>query len=134
MSKKNQKLEVPKPLDLQQIMEEKIPPEMFEQVADEKIFDQEIEGEAIGFFKDAYLRFKKNKASICAAWIILFIVLMSIFAPMFSPYHFREQHTSFGTLPPRVPILENFGIADGCVTMDIFEADLEEFGLSLIHI
>lgn len=128
MSKKNQKLEVPKLLDLQQIMEEKIPPEMFEQVADEKIFDQEIEGEAIGFFKDAYLRFKKNKASICAAWIILFIILMSIFAPMFSPYHFREQHTSFGTLPPRVPILENFGIADGCVTMDIFEADLEEFG------
>lgn len=128
MSKKPKKLEVAKPLDAEQIAQEKIPQEMFEQVAGEKIYDQQMEGEAIGFFKDAYLRFKKNKAAIGAAWIILFIILMAIFAPMLSPYHFREQHTSFGTLPPRIPFLENLGIADGCVTMDIFEADLEEYG------
>lgn len=90
MSKKPKKLEVAKPLDAEQIAQEKIPQEMFEQVAGEKIYDQQMEGEAIGFFKDAYLRFKKNKAAIGAAWIILFIILMAIFAPMLSPYHFRE--------------------------------------------
>lgn len=128
MSKKQLKLQVPPVQDAEKIAREHIPAEMFEQVADKKIFDQNIEGEAIGFFKDAFMRFKKNKAAICAAWIILFIIFMSIFGPMMSPYHFREQHTSFGTLPPRIPALENFGIADGCTTMDIFEADLEEFG------
>ncbi len=129
MSKKKlEKLETPKPLDVNEISKEKIPADMFESVSGEKIFDQNIEGEAIGFFKDAYLRFKKNKAAIGAAWIILIIVLMAIFAPMISPYHFREQHTEFGTLPPRIPILEKIGIADGCTTMDLFEADLEEFG------
>lgn len=128
MSKKQLKLQVPPVQDAEKIAREHIPAEMFEQVADKKIFDQNIEGEAIGFFKDAFMRFKKNKAAICAAWIILFIIFMSIFGPMMSPYHFREQHTSFGTLPPRIPVLENFGIADGCTTMDIFEADLEEFG------
>lgn len=128
MSKKQLKLEVPPVQDAEKIAREHIPAEMFEQVADKKIFDQNIEGEAIGFFKDAFMRFKKNKAAICAAWIILFIIFMSIFGPMMSPYHFREQHTSFGTMPPRIPVLENFGIADGCITMDIFEADLEEFG------
>ena len=40
MSKKNMKLEVPKPLDAQEVLKEKIPPEMFEQVAGEKIFDK----------------------------------------------------------------------------------------------
>jgi len=128
VSKKQLKLEVPPMLDAEKIAREHIEAELFEQVAGEKIFDQNMEGEAIGFFKDAYLRFKKNKAAIGAAWLILFIILMSIFAPMLSPYHFREQHTSFGTMPPRIPVLENFGIANGCVTMDLFAADLEEFG------
>ena len=53
MSKKPKKLEVAKPLDAEQIAQEKIPQEMFEQVAGEKIYDQQMEGEAIGFFKDA---------------------------------------------------------------------------------
>ena len=128
MSKKVKKLEVPAAPDVEKIVQEKIPAGEFERVAGDKIFDQNIEGEAIGFFKDAYLRFKKNKAAIVSMWIILLIVFMAIFGPMMSPYHFREQHTSFGTLPPRIPILENFGIADGCVEMDVFKADLEEYG------
>lgn len=128
MSKKVKKLEVPAAPDVEKIVQEKIPAGEFERVAGDKIFDQNIEGEAIGFFKDAYLRFKKNKAAIVSMWIILLIVFMAIFGPMMSPYHFREQHTSFGTLSPRIPILENFGIADGCVEMDVFKADLEEYG------
>jgi len=128
VSKKINKLEVPAPLDAEQIAREKIPAGEFERVAGNKIFDQNIEGEAIGFFKDAYLRFKKNKAAIISLWIILLIIFMAVFGPMMSPYHFREQHTSFGTLPPRIPVLENFGIADGCVEMDVFKADLEEYG------
>ena len=53
MSKKPNKLPVEKPLDAEQIAKEKIPASMFEQVAGEKIYDQQIEGEGIGFFKDA---------------------------------------------------------------------------------
>ena len=100
MSKKILKHEVPKPLDAEAISREKIPQEMFQMVSGEKIFDQQIEGEAIGFFKDAWIRFKKNKAAVIGGIIILLIVLMAIFAPMFSKYHFRQQHTSLGTLPP----------------------------------
>lgn len=134
MSKKVQKLQVPAPLDAEKIMQEKIPAEMFEQVADSKIFDQKIEGEAIGFFKDAWIRFKKDKSAIAALVIIVLIVFMAIFGPMFSPYGFREQHTEFGTLPPRVPILENFGIFDGTQEMELFKADLETFGDAVVSI
>ena len=59
MSKKQLKLQVPPVQDAEKIAREHIPAEMFEQVADKKIFDQNIEGEAIGFFKDAFMRFKK---------------------------------------------------------------------------
>lgn len=135
MSKKKfAKLEVPAPLDVEKIMQEKIPAEMFQQVAEEIISDQAIEGEAIGFFKDAWLRFCKNKSAIVSLIIILLIVFMAIFGPMMSPYHFREQHTEFGTLPPRIPVLENFGIFDGTTSMELFAADAEDMGDAVVSI
>lgn len=134
MSKKYAKLPVAPTPDAEGVAKEKIPAEQFELVSGEKIFDQKIEGDAIGFFKDAWIRFKQNKAAIVAGVIILFIILMAIFAPMFSKYHFREQHTSFGTMPPRVPGLEKLGIFDGCVELEIFKADLEEYGDAVVEI
>ena len=129
MSKKKQiKLEVPETPDVEKISQEKIEAGMFSKVSDGAIYDQAIEGEAIGFFKDAWLRFKKNKSSVVAGVIILFIIFMAIFGPMMSPYTFREQHTEFGTLPPRIPILEDFGIFDGTMKMELFEADAIEMG------
>ena len=41
---------------------------------DHDIKDEKFQGEAIGFFKDAMLRFKKNKASAIAAWFIVIII------------------------------------------------------------
>lgn len=95
--------------------------------ADEKIYDQKFEGKPIGFFMDAWLRFKQNKASVLAAIIIVFIVLMAIFAPMFARYGYREMHTSFGLLPPRIPVLEKFGICDGSKVIEIQKSKLAEY-------
>ena len=94
---------------------------------DEKIYDQKYEGKPIGFFMDAWLRFKQNKASVLAAIIIIFIVLMAIFAPMFARYGYREMHTSFGLLPPRIPVLENYGIFDGSKVIVIQKTKLAEY-------
>ena len=101
---------------------------------DEKLHDQKFEHEPISFYKDAWLRFKQNKASIVAGIIILVIVLMAIFAPVFSGTTYREQHTEFGVLPPRIPYLENLGIADGCRTMEIQKSVLETYGDAVVEI
>ena len=45
------------------------------------IHDQELETKPIGFFKDAMIRFKKNKSSVVAAFIILFLFIYAIFVP-----------------------------------------------------
>ncbi|ONI39556.1 peptide ABC transporter permease [Candidatus Epulonipiscium fishelsonii] len=115
-------------------MNENISADMFEIVSNTTIQDAQIEGEAIGFFKDAWLRFKQNKAAIVGAVIIIAIVFMAIFGPMFSKHGYRDQHTSFGALPPRIPILEDFGICDGSIEMDLFEADLETYGDAIMRI
>lgn len=101
---------------------------------EEKIYDQAFEGKPISFFKDAWLRFKQNKTAIVAFVIIMIIILMAIFAPMFAHYSFREQHTSFGVLPPRIPGLEKLGICDGSATISIPASRLSSYEDCLIKV
>ena len=61
-----------------------IPAEKFKFVGvDAKIHDQKFETKQIGYFRDAFNRFCKNKSSVVAAIIIIVLVLYSIFVPMF---------------------------------------------------
>lgn len=92
---------------------------------DEEIKDEKFQGEAIGFFKDAMLRFKKNKASIVAGWVILFIIFMAIFGPSMNEYTYRQQHIDWALLPPRVPGLEKLGIFDGTKVMEVKKENLD---------
>ena len=105
----------------------------FEQM-EGRIYDKPFEGKPIGFFMDAWLRFRQNKAAVISTVIILLIVLMAIFAPMFAPYSFRDIHTSFGILPPRIPGLENLGIFDGSATIELRAAQLGDYEDSLMEI
>lgn len=93
---------------------------------DEDIKDEKFQGEAIGFFKDAMLRFKRNKASIVAGCFIVLIVFMAIFGPSMNEYTYRQQHVDWALLPPRVKGLEKLGIFDGTKVMEIRKENLEE--------
>ncbi|MDR1703970.1 MAG: ABC transporter permease [Clostridiales bacterium] len=99
-----------------------------------KIRDQAFQGKPIGFFKDAWLRFKANKASLIALIIIIFVIICAIVGPMIRPYTFRDQHTSFGVLPPRVQFIEKLGFMDGTTKMEIQEAELEDYGDAVVEI
>ena len=60
-------------------------PDMFEFVnINERLTDKKFDDKPIGYFKDAWIRFRKNKASVAAAIIILLILLFSITAPLFT--------------------------------------------------
>ncbi len=48
----------------------------------ERISDKKFDDKPIGYFKDAWIRFRKNKGSIVAALIILIIILYSFAAPL----------------------------------------------------
>ncbi|MFP7494788.1 ABC transporter permease [Terribacillus saccharophilus] len=57
--------------------------------------------------QDAFRSLRKNVFVMIAAIILLFIVLMSIFAPIASDYSSREQDLNRSLLSPRVPVLED---------------------------
>lgn len=79
----------------------------------EKIFDKKFETKVVGYFGDALRRFCKNKSSLVAFILLMIIILMAIFVPMFSKYDATTINISEQYLPPRIPILEKLGIADG---------------------
>ena len=51
---------------------------------DANIHDMKFDTKPIGYMRDAFRRFCKNKGSVVAACIILILILFAIFAPVFS--------------------------------------------------
>lgn len=99
---------------------ENIPQELFEFAQlDAELHDKKIETKARGYFEDALIRFKKNKSSVVAAWIILLLVLFAILSPLFSPYTMKDKDTVYQNFPPFVPSVaaKNTGHLDGAKTL-----------------
>ena len=67
----------------------------------------------VGYFKDAWRRFRKNRASIVGACIILFLILFSLAAPLFSSYRLGFSDTVLRNRIPKIGLLARVGIATG---------------------
>ena len=87
-----------------------ISPEKFKLVRqDAKISDVKFDTKPIGYFKDAFIRFKKNKSSVTAAIIIIFLLLFAIFGPMFSKYETTDIDGNYKQALPKASAFEFLG-------------------------
>ena len=82
------------------------------------IKDQKFDDKPIGYFKDAWRRFCKNKASIVAAIIILLIVVFAVVMPFFDTGTGTDFDTYYAKKTPRNHFLTQFGIATGDIEKD----------------
>ena len=93
----------------------KIPAEKFAFAQkDKKIYDTQLETKPIGYFKDAWLRFCKNKSAVVAFALIVFLLLFAIVVPFFSEYDVTFRDGYYKTILPRSNFFANFGFWDGC--------------------
>ncbi len=95
---------------------DKIPQEKFEFVQlDSHLHDSKLETKARGFFADAMLRFSKNKSSVVAAWILLFLVVFALLSPIVSPYGINDKDKLYVNTPSYVRGISDLhlGIMDG---------------------
>ena len=101
-----------------------IPKEKFAFVnAGQRISDKKFEDKPIGYFKDAWIRFRKSKASVVAAIIIICIVLYSFLTPLFITSHDATfMCGTYAKKPARVTWLRELGIATGGVKTNQSEA------------
>ena len=106
----------------------KIPASEFEFVGDEgRLHDKKLETKPVGYFKDAMLRFRKNKSSVVAAYIILILVLYAIFVPIFCETTYSRSLTDttylmYTKLPPKAEGLGWLGM-DGTSRVTLNESD-----------
>ena len=93
--------------------------------AGQRLTDKKFEDKPIGYFKDAWIRFRKNKGSIVAAIIILLIVLYAFLTPLFITTHsatFLDAY--YAKKPARLLSLGKAGMSDGTVTRTFAEGGL----------
>lgn len=103
-----------------------VPKEKFEFVNHgERISDKKFEDKPIGYFKDAWIRFRKNKGSIVAALIILAMMLFSLLAPVVITSHDATfLDGNYAKKGPRNILLSKIGIATGTTDRSFNERGL----------
>ena len=107
----------------------------------ERLHDTKLETKPVSYFKDAFNRFSRNKASILATFIIAILVLFAIFGPLFTPYEVAYEDANYAFALPRNQFFykNNLGFWDGGkqmevnkVTYDRYLAIQEEIGRTVI--
>ena len=89
--------------------------------------DKKPETKPVGYFRDAWRRFKKNKASIVALCIIAFLVLFALIAPLFSPFSMSFSDPIYRNRIPKNSVLAHVGIATGEYSRDLNGRGFEYF-------
>ena len=72
----------------------------------EAIHDKQLETKPVGFFKDAMMRFCRNRSSLIAAIILLFLILFALVVPVVSNNNYTSAKTDttylqYGKLLPK---------------------------------
>ena len=103
-----------------------IPKEKFTFVNEgERLTDQKFEDKPVSYFKDAWIRFRKSKASVVATIIIVCIILYAFLAPLLITNHESTFMVNmYAKKPARVASLREYGIMDGGVNRDFSEKGL----------
>ena len=101
--------------------------EMFEFVHfQNKITDKRLETKPVGYFKDAFRRFKKNKSSVVAAIIILMLALFAFIVPFFSHYTVNFRDGYYKMVLPKSSMFSFLGW-DGCSWQTVGQAGYDVY-------
>lgn len=91
--------------------------------------DKKLETKPVGYFKDAWLRFRKNKGSVFAFGIIAFLVLFAIIVPIITPYTVSYNDLYFRYNYPKSELCTSLGLDfwDGCSEKTLNEQTFIEY-------
>lgn len=81
--------------------------------AEKTLHDVEQKTKSIGYFMDAWIRFRKNGASVAAAIIILLVILLAIIGPFISDYEMFDVDGIYAKARPKNELFADSGFWDG---------------------
>ena len=105
----------------------RIPAEKFRFTNNRSESDEKFKTKQIGYFGDAWNRFRKNKSSIAATVIIILLILYAIIAPIVGNNNYTKNltDTTYLTYTKLLPKSKAFSWLgwDGCSRMELAEAN-----------
>jgi oligopeptide transport system permease protein len=87
--------------------------DLFEPIPAQTGDNEAITRPSMTFWQDARKRLFKNPGAVVGLVILVSIVLMAIFAPMFSKFDYKSQNIRHVKVPPKMPIVSALGVMDG---------------------
>jgi len=78
----------------------------YNSVPKDKRIDVEESRKSLTYWQDVWRRLKKNKLSMVGLGIVVLIILIAIFGPMFRPMTYSQQFAGYQNLPPRIDVYE----------------------------
>lgn len=97
------------------------------------LHDQKLNTKPVGYLKDAFYRFRKNKGSIVAFFIIMILILFAIIVPFISKYEVKvpvaDNYPSYSLALPKNGLSTALGIPfwDGCKKQKIGATDYYKY-------
>lgn len=111
-----------------------IPKEKFTFVnQDDKIHDQKFDTKPVGYLKDAWRRFAKNKSSVVAMVIIAIMFLYALIVPLVSPFEVSDRDGRYRGTLPKLKIFEGTGFWDGTETVELSQADYDYYNAIVVE-
>ena len=103
-----------------------IPKEKFTFVNEgERLSDQKFDDKPIGYFKDAWIRFRKSRAAVVATILIVLIIAYAYLAPLMITNHDSTFMVNlYAKKPGRVAALHGLSMFDGGLERDFSEKGL----------
>ncbi len=77
-----------------------IPEELFTDLPEEEKFSEQINRPSISYWKNAWMKIRRDKLAMIGLVFIILMILFAIFVPMFSPYTYEQQDHSALYQPP----------------------------------
>ena len=78
---------------------------------DRRITDQKLETKSISYFRDVWIRFKKDRSAVVAFVLIMILLLFSLIVPFISPMDVSFREENFKYMLPK--LFSNTGFWDG---------------------
>ncbi len=88
---------------------------------DEKIHDLKFDTKPIGYFRDAWNRFRKSKAAVFGGIVILLVIIYAIVTPFVNKHDSYYSDGTYKCMVPWSKTLSSLHIADGTYTKELNE-------------
>ena len=83
---------------------------LFEEAGNELIGPKQDNRPSSTFWKDSWIRLRKNKGAFAGLILIILIIFLAVFGPLMNSYGFDDQDLTRANLPPKIPVLEHVPI------------------------